>query len=161
MNKGFTLIELLVVVLIIGILAAVALPQYQKAVLKSRLASVLPAINAGEKALSIYLLENGYPSENTGCENLAIDLPEGITCSCQVFSATSKSCIVRALTEDFNMPSVALESIIQPNAWGFIDEYTDTEELAEPDRFYRRCFWYENEHVCDIAHDLGYYKEEG
>lgn len=65
MNKGFTLIELLVVVLIIGILATVALPQYQKAVEKARMAEAVSIVSSVEKGIDLYLLENGYPPEGT------------------------------------------------------------------------------------------------
>ena len=61
-NAGFTLIELLVVVLIIGILAAVALPQYTKAVEKSRAAQALTTLKSMVQAYQSYYMATGeYP----------------------------------------------------------------------------------------------------
>lgn len=69
-NKGFTLIELLVVVLIIGILSAVALPQYQRTVEKSRTAEAWINLHALSTAAQEYCLAN--PGDKVSLNNLVI-----------------------------------------------------------------------------------------
>ncbi len=72
-KKGFTLIELLVVVLIISILAAVAVPQYQKAVEKSRISELYVLLSSWAKAQRVYYLANNtYADDYT---ELDIEFP--------------------------------------------------------------------------------------
>ncbi len=76
--KGFTLIELLVVVLIIGILAAVALPQYQKAVAKSRFATLKPIAKAIKDTQEFYYNEHGSYAASAELGDLSITIPAGV-----------------------------------------------------------------------------------
>lgn len=64
MKKGFTLIELLVVVLIIGVLSAVALPQYRKAVAKAQASEALKLGKVLVDAQNVYFISNNAYTED-------------------------------------------------------------------------------------------------
>ena len=106
-RRGFTLIELLVVVIIIAILAAIALPQYQKAVMKSHLAEYEISLKTLAQAKDI-CLESGGESSCDDNENLDVEVS-----ACNPLPGYFSSCQYVAHTVGPNLPGVVGDS----NTW--------------------------------------------
>ena len=108
-KQAFTLIELLVVVLIIGILAAVAVPQYQKAVLRARFVQLVTNNDAIVKAQKIYHMANGTYASSIDELDIEIDNSGTVSCSplyengtlCWLYKDKAQNKAIAALQENY------------------------------------------------------------
>lgn len=122
-KQGFTLIELLVVVLIIGILSAVALPQYTKAVAKSRMTQALTWARNIRDAERVYFMANGSYTQDLdeldislpGCEKVSEDVLFRCADGWRIWLTNIPSIYVYLPTKYTDNKSVGVEYYFSPS----------------------------------------------
>ena len=112
-QKGFTLIELMIVVAIIGILAAVAIPQYGDYTSRARAGAAAMELDSVKTAISLCFTENG--NILTGCDSGALGVPT-IKVTKNITAVTSvTNGVIKVDTGATTAAGVALTTILTPS----------------------------------------------
>ena len=90
-KKGFTLLEVLIVVIIIGVLASIALPQYTATIEKSKSGEAVMNVGAIRSSLDRYWYQNNSDLTGATLDNLDIDNPNDVTNKLYTYSISGLS----------------------------------------------------------------------
>lgn len=113
MKRGFTLIELLIVIIIIGVLATMAVPQYQKLVDRAKRVEAITMLSSIGTASTMYYMQYSMPSAtlSTNANELYVAIPSNSNWN-YYNAATSTS------ASDYSFSWVAGNAkTITPNIW--------------------------------------------